>query len=108
MPSALRLCAECSYREYLVEHKYAARGKIGINGASNGGVLPEYHVDAFTHVLQVFSSRHASTVRPKDCWALLSLKLVSLIFSRYVMSPVAYCLVPLLTYRIPVRRLYNW
>ncbi|EPT03158.1 hypothetical protein FOMPIDRAFT_1035541 [Fomitopsis schrenkii] len=25
--------------EYLVEHKYAARGKIGINGASNGGLL---------------------------------------------------------------------
>ena len=25
--------------EYLVEHKYAARGKIGINGGSNGGML---------------------------------------------------------------------
>ncbi|PCH41552.1 hypothetical protein WOLCODRAFT_89370 [Wolfiporia cocos MD-104 SS10] len=25
--------------EYLVEHKYAARGKIAINGASNGGLL---------------------------------------------------------------------
>ncbi len=35
-------CSSCPYlkwhsREYLVENKYAARGKVAINGGSNGG-----------------------------------------------------------------------
>ena len=29
-------------REYLVEHKYAARGKVAINGGSNGGMQPPW------------------------------------------------------------------
>lgn len=33
-------------REYLVENKYAAPGKVVINGGSNGG---EYLVTAYMH-----------------------------------------------------------
>jgi prolyl oligopeptidase len=33
---SLRLC---NFREWLIENKYVARGKIAINGGSNGGML---------------------------------------------------------------------
>jgi hypothetical protein len=32
-------CDLCNFSEWLIENKYAARGKIAINGGSNGGML---------------------------------------------------------------------
>ena len=66
-----------SIREYLVKHKYAARGKVAINGGSNGGEWSTFG-DPLTWTPDEQTQDcwwlHVSTELRKGCWVLLLLK----------------------------------